>query len=80
MSVFVEIRHSETLRRGPSDPFPMAERKSATSFQAKLFGLFEGFHDSFFWSFKSFRNKVSYGALFVHVGIQKVGRVRQPRI
>ena len=43
-------------------------------------GLFEGFHDSFCWSFQSFRIQSSYGALFVHVGIHQVGRVRQPSI
>ena len=32
MSIFVRIRHFETLRRGPSDPFPMAEQKSEAGF------------------------------------------------
>ena len=41
MSVFVRIRHFETPRRGPSDPFPMAERKSETSFEEQLFKLFQ---------------------------------------
>jgi hypothetical protein len=38
---FVKIRQIETLRRGPSDPFQMAERKSETSFQKILFKPFQ---------------------------------------